>query len=627
MRSYKLPDHDQFAKRMADIAKDFAYEGKNNLKSKLIEQISFENASWLERVREVGRQIALGRSRKFLLKELLLHAIGHELTWRQVWADRMRSFSRALWPQFRRVGAGALAFAFVMVLVLEPWAQTERVDAANFAYLTGLDGEVRLIRGEEELLVGEGEKIKKGDRLLVSVDGNAELRMANSNLFRFAGPAEFVVDDLSAPSFAGSKLALNLVEGDAWFNVVNKVAANGELKVMANDLLVAFNDQGSGHLRVTPEFARIVSVNSNVDIVLSHNQQLIGTKLLPEQMIKVRTNTPFLSYQERLRFVEKVSNDDLGLFEENLLADRQHQRQLERDLRDEIVRKAGLTPEDTLYPLEQFKRKAKLALAFDKEEVKLEIARDKFYEAQKVLNEGNEETAVELLGEYKQEIAEVSLEVNKLSEQDPAKAEELKENLDDELLQQRHSLVALEDDLQLAEARVALESAELISETLVEEDELTEEVIDHVENLVEITEPIADEDTDLTEELEILEERQEELAEETQSEGDLHVTEEVVERLEEVTELEGLQLEKLEVLVEEVVELKDVKEKAGVEPEVDEKEEEVIEEEPKPLDPLELPESPLLDSKDKDFVEPVVDLKPEIEVVQPGVKILTTDQL
>ena len=531
----KYSDRERLEQRLAALAEHMDFSQKQVVKASLLEKFELEKSTWLAKMRVVGQEFVLAPTHRFLMKEMLMTVV--------------RS-TRWSWPNFgeglKWSTAASLVVVLVFTVILGPWFGLERADASEISYIQNIDGDVKILRGEQELVGEKGLAIQQADQIVVGTNSVVELRFVNDNLVRFRENSKLVLEKLDAVTPTQSVVSLNLVDGEGWFKVFAIGGKKAEFKVNTDKVLVSATQESAFDIKNTEDRTRVVAINNSLDMILSHNQQLLATTLPPEYMVHVRANTPFVSYQERLKFVEKVQNEDLDWFERNLLADKWYKIELQGRLRDAIALKAGLTPDNPFYSLKQFKRKARLALTFDdvkKEEIRLDIAKEKFYEAHKSLNDGNTKLAKTLLDDFEKETVEISKKVDELAIVDPKKVEDIKVSLTDGLIEQKHSLAGLVDNTSLATAKDSITKVETATEkevAAVPEDEL--KAGDVVEEVVDV--PVVHQA--------ILEEAN-----------------------------VNFDLAKLEVRLENVTDLREVKEKAGV-PE-DQLEVEPIVVEPKPV--------------------------------------------
>lgn len=617
MKMKRRKDRHQFEEKIRQLADSVVCPDRGALQERIWQKSLLNSSNWLVRLQLVAQTIKLATQRRFAIRALLEEAIAVDQPWYVRLSDQVASGMLVFTRGFRKLAAATVTLALLAVLVIEPWGQISRVSAANLVQLTDIQGPVVVIRDNQEVIAESGMALRSGDSVKIGFDGSAQLGFLNDHVVRLGENSQLDLLNVSAPVASQSDVRLGLIEGEAWFNLAHDLGPKSRFEVNGNELLVAANNKGAFDLKVTPEFSRVVAVNNQLDLVLKHNKQLIWTQLRPEYMIKLRAKMPYVSYQERQRFVEKVSDQDLDWFERNLLADRLYQDTLERQWRDFVANEAGLTPEDSLYAFKIFKRKARLALAFDKQGVQLDIAQEKFFEAQKLaLVDGGGVVAKQLLDDYQRDIDNVSREVREIAEADPAKAEELKDIIDDGLEKQKQSLVALNNVAnQEAQQRaeVAVKRAELLSDRAVT-------------SLQPMDKLAADESSSSVKGV-------------SEDRTILEVVPKDSVQLE--FQQQPLQLEELDLIIDEVTDLKDVKQKTGsvdqnTQPVPTQEEPVIVEQEPavgtKPkleadaveptseeLDQIESPDTGVTNdtTQAKDEVAPV----PVIEPVQPGVKI------
>lgn len=519
------------------------FEKKLDVKTAILSKAQAEQQPLVAALKILGKKITLGAQAKWLIKEILIARAGQDKKWRFAF-----DWSSILNSNWKRYGALATAFMFVFGLVLWPWQWTvDSALAANYAVLEQLAGDVKVNRNGVNLTGYMGMVLVEGDQIKSASSAKAELRFGNDNVVRLGENSKILLSKLTVVDEHYPVVNFELLDGESWVRVFNVPGSEAEFEVKVNDLVVSANNRVAFDVKLTPEFSRVVAIDNNLELVLSHHQQLIAATLQPEKMIKVRAKTPFVSYQEQIRFEGTVSNNDLDWFERNLISDRVYLDTLENRWKDLVADRGGITPESSLYSLKEFKRKARLALTIDeldREEVRLGIANEQFYEAQKVLAKGDSVGAKKLLKNYQDNIALVSKKANEIQIKDPARADALRKTIDASLLEQRQLLLPLEGNSIYAQTKTVVETTKVNADKASNALNPSDEEVDGLS--APDSEKINSSNVPQTTVL-------------PSSLGELTVTDPV----KPLETFNTTELPKLDVLIENVTSLKDVKEKTG----------------------------------------------------------------
>ena len=486
MHIIKVENQEQLEKSLQKEASALMYQRKNVLKNRLLTQIATTETDTLPvKMRNLANSFVLGRARKFVLKELIFESLALRTGIVARFVDEFKFFFDVLFGRRSKVLASGLVFAILFVLIQPFFGTKDLTYAVSFVDLANVNGDVSVIRDGSTIKAYDDFQLRPGDRILTGLKSDVELDFYNGNLLRLNENTDLTVKNLDFNDLllGGADFFLN--RGDVWFDVVATESDTSNFVIYTPQIKASLAEAGAGHLRRYEDASRILAVTTTLDVVISRDRQLILSKLAPEQMLKVYRENGEVNQDVQVGFFEKLSDADLLLYERNLLADKQRHILLNARFRTLIEERAGLTPDDALYPLKELRRSAELALAFgDKEKVKLKIAKEKFYEASKLLNEGNKDVAEKLFIESKQQIADVSLKLSEITLTDPEKGAELKQSLVANLAEQKQSLLALDsasEQEELVTVSEAISDSELLATKLGEAVDQTAEVIDLVE--------------------------------------------------------------------------------------------------------------------------------------------------
>lgn len=461
------------SKEVADLKRSVVFKNKADRKKQLFEQIALSESTLVDRIRALAKEVVLSSMAKFMIKENLGIKLGffNEKRSGFAWSAFFRTFFK------RSLAVSLAAFTFLFV-VFQPWTNTFTVSADAKTYLSSYSGNVAVLRAGDELDVSEGLLLKDNDQVIVGLDSSAEVRLFTNNVVRLKENSHIVLSQIAIRD--NSRLiSLNLLEGELWASVFETLGNFSQFKVRSGDITVLTSDPSRFSLRRNSESTHVIAIDDDLDIILEHNKQLITHKLGAEQIVRVRAARPYISYQQRLNFLDAANDLDFSWYEKNLVADRLFQEELKNDVINMIASNVGLEPESSFYSLKELSRKADVALTFNpasKQKKKLENAQEKFFEAQYLLNKGGEENtatveekadtvirAKELLAEYQTEVVEVVENLPRLAYLNPEAAEDVERKLDADFSEQRTTLNVLKDEDELLFVRVVQVETERVA--------------------------------------------------------------------------------------------------------------------------------------------------------------------
>lgn len=255
----------------------------------------------------------------------------------------------------KKSAALSLAAVLLFSFVFTPFLSTNKYVNTSEYLLSGLSGEVYVIRGVEEIKVDSNLQLLESDNIVVGSNSIAELRVMDSAVLRFGQNSNVTLGNYSKTPFLNTvNIAMN--NGTVWLNSKFKNLVPTKIKLNTSQMQFdVFKDSN-------------VVIKSNSNSLLAHNFNKPVAYTYKDNKFVV----------PKLSKVSLNSNKRSSIFESNFLSFIDVNKKLDKSIDFKIDSKinsnkhiAGLIPGDFMYPLDTLNKWVSKLVSVD--DVKFEI--------------------------------------------------------------------------------------------------------------------------------------------------------------------------------------------------------------------------------------------------------------
>ncbi len=440
-----------FENKIRDLIKDEVHLiSKSDMKSRLMQSIEPKSKFW-ESLKEVFSGVQISVRSKVVIKEKLLAVVEGEQS------SRFNIFS------LRKTMAFSTAFAMVFVLVLQPFSLIPTVSASLQTRIANYSGSVEVKRSDASLKAAKEMSLQEGDLLSTGPAGFAEVVFSDNSIIRLGNATSVSLKKLDR--FGEKEVyQVRVLDGEVWGHMLG-VDSDSVFKFTAANLSGTVKTDATFDIEVTDSFTKLLTIDESIDLLLSHNGELVPTSLREGKMIKVKSETPYLSYLDTLAFNEQLSEFDLDWVQSNLNQDRIYEQKLLERIALDRKNAAGITPDNPFYAFKQLKRATRVAFAIDpvkKNQLEIGYANQKLLEAEVMISEGKKEQANKLIKDYETKVVEVKEDIDEIKKSDPDKAVAIEKTLASSLEVQKKDLKKVLPDNEVYEIKQVVNNVELV---------------------------------------------------------------------------------------------------------------------------------------------------------------------
>lgn len=420
------------------------------MKARLMQTLHYKDSFWRS-VKHVVSGVKPTVNSRVIMKEKLFAMV--------------EGSSTSFWQMFapRKLTASIAAFALLFVAIVQPFTSVTSVRANVFTRVVSYSGEVKVLRGGSEIGVDSDMPLNEGDTLVTGPAGFVEVRFSDDNLVRLGSSSKLVMKEFENP--VSTQVELQVLEGEVWSNVIGVYGEDSYFKFVSNNLSGRVTSASTFDVAATDAYTRVVAISRPVSLKLAYDGDVVPANLSAGQMVKVKKETPYLSYLDKLAFEERVSEVDMDWFASNIRLDQIYKARLAADLSEQRKKEAGITPDSFFYPVKELGRATRLALAVSPEKksaLELKIANQKILEAEVMISKGDRNTADALLAQSQQKFEKVTNQVNQLKMDEPESSKKIEAELNNAVLDQKKSFKTVLPSDEAYEVKQAVNTVELI---------------------------------------------------------------------------------------------------------------------------------------------------------------------
>lgn len=405
----------------------------------------------LKRMREIAQELRPSEFFRAAVKERVLNFI--EMKERAGFWPALNEF---LWGG-RRVLASVTVVGLLLLVVFPISLAPEAL--AKQTYLHIEKGVAWVQRGEDEIRVQDEMILQKGDEVMMGEDSTATVYFMDDSVARLAMDTRLKIKTLFGEqgSDPETRVALQLDQGKVWVKTVSLVGEDTLFQIGKNGVRAEVQENGTFEVEVREDSFQVAVAENSVDLHLERTDEVFKKTLIKGE------GAIWLKGENQFRPIAFDPENDW--WQENLWRDKIYLAQLEEANRHDLEQKAGILPDNPLYPIKTLSESAKLVFTFDKlekEKQKLKIADTRLLEAEVMTLKGKEDQVEGHLAEFKQKLQEVSEEAKKIEEYDAQGGESLTEELEGNIQEHKKTLEPIADGSALYAVKNTLRETEVL---------------------------------------------------------------------------------------------------------------------------------------------------------------------
>jgi hypothetical protein len=441
------------------INEEVVFQGKAALKQRLLQKHIVADP-FLAKLKQDFNAVTIPAQVKMLLKEKLILIANVAMP---SLFDRVLNSVRV-----KKLAASFAVFALILSLVFQPFTSVNTVKASSPTRITNFSGDVKVNRSGELFEVQSEFVLTENDIIQTGENSKVEVVFADESLLRLGDSTRLLISNLDN-EVINSNNSIKLVSGELWVNTLGLAGSQASFEVNAGELTAEVQDSAVFDLEVTESYSRVVSLDNSVNLQLYDDGVFIPANLRKGQLVKVKKETPYNTYLDKMTFEDRLSDFDLDWFTKNFESDVEYRSKISESRSSERKAKAGLTPDSLFYPVKEFQRAAQLAVTFDpikQSELEISIANQKLFEAEVLISRGKMDSAKKLLADYSADLSRVASTVQELNKNvtdtNKQQFKDLKNNLVESVNLQKKSFRDVLPTEEVYDVKMAINEAELL---------------------------------------------------------------------------------------------------------------------------------------------------------------------
>lgn len=309
----------------------------------------------------------------------------------------------------RRFVALMVVFLFITTLFFNFAGHVDRVEASYSTTLRDVQGNVSVVRDNEVLPGAAGFLLRTDDVIQTEENSSATIEFLDQSISRLASNTEIKISKLFVNPLNKTETAVELVlhKGRLWARVVNLVDNLSHFQVKAENTVAIAKRKAAFDVEVPSRGkTKVSAIQNKVDLVVATDKKVMETSLVRGFTAEVKTRA---SVEPTIKEDSNAQPRDEWV-SSNLAQDKIYIAAVKQEAQAQLGESARILPGNPFYAVKELSENTTVALTLNelgKQRKIVERAREKFAEAEVLLEKGETAQSTVLLNDFKSQIADV----------------------------------------------------------------------------------------------------------------------------------------------------------------------------------------------------------------------------